>query len=242
MEMTGQNRTALVLRLQQDRIARGWADEVRDAAPQTEIDDLIAAAARASVSQRLSGPARCAAGQALAILQAFKAEPTMPELPKLVARYEPTEKERRKERAERKRRTREDREAGRAAERNAGVLEGVAEIQIARALMEQGAEQDDYARLALQHVAHGFDLPLEAVEVMARRLGDGVLADEDDDDHRLRFLLLQVTCSRMRGPSKTLAHSYCDWWETRGKMRWTKPMLATIENLLGEARNDGRIL
>jgi len=241
MEMTNQKRTALVLRLQQDRVARGWADEVRDAAPQTAIDDLIAAAAAASVSQRLSGAARGAAGKALAILRAFKAEPTMPELPKLVARYEPTEKERRKERAERKRREREDREIERAAARNADVLEGVAELQLARALMSQGAEQDDYTRLALQHIANGFTLPPAVAGVMARRLGDGVLADEGDDDHRLRFELLQVACSRMRGPSRALAHSYCDWWETRGKLRWTRPMLATIESLLGEARNDGRV-
>ncbi len=241
MTLTDQTRTALVLRLQQDRLARGWADEVRDAPRQTEIDDLIAAAARASVSNRLSGPARCVAREALRVLQAFKDEPTMPVLAPLKAKYEPTEKERRRERKERERAAREQREVERAAARNVDVLEGVAELQLARALMERGAEQDDYSRLALQHIANGFDLPPEAAATMARRLGAGVLADVEDDDHRLRLLLLQTACSRMRGPSKTLAHSYCDWWETRGKDRWTLAMLATIESLLGEARNDGRI-
>jgi len=241
MQMTNQKRTALVLRLQQDRVARGWADEVRDAAPQTEIDDLIAAAARASVSQRLSGAARGAAGQALAILRAFRDEPTMPELAPLEAKYEPTEKERRKERAERKRRAREEREQAKAGARHADLFEGLAELQLARALMEQGAEQDDYSRLAFQHIANGFALPPAVAETMARRMAEGVLADGRDDVHGLRFQLLQTACTRLRGPSKALAHSYCDWWETRGMKRWTDPMLATIENLLGEARNDGRV-
>lgn len=241
MTLTDDARTALILRMQMDRFARGWADEVRDAPRPMVIDDLIAAAAAASVSRALSPAARAAAEGALRVLQAFTEEPTMPELPPLEAKYEPTERERRKERAERKRRAREEREQARAAAKHADILETVAEIRLAYELMKGGAEPDDYTRLALQHIQNGFALPPKVAAAMARRLGAGELRDDRDDDHVLRFELLQTVCSRLRGPSKTLAHSYCDWWETSGKMRWSKPMLATIENLLGEARNDGSV-
>lgn len=241
MTLTNEKRTALVLRLQQHRIARGWAGEVRDAAPQTELDDLLAAAAAASVSARLSGPARAAAAAALEVLSAFRDEPTMPALPKLEAKYEPTERELRKARAERKRREREEREQARARAKHAELIEAVDELRLAHALMSSGVEVDDYSRLAIQHIEHGFALPPAVAEAMARRLAAGELANTRDDDHVLRFTLLQTVCSRLRGPSKTLAHSYCDWWETSGKMRWSRAQLATIENLLGEARNDGRV-